>query len=95
MKSEQKSSDKPSRKSPPYALFNLIVIVVAIFYGVYYQINKAGNKISLADELPIKEEEVYNDEEKIRLLTADELKSFDGSKEMHFICTRIKIYSQF
>lgn len=62
---------RSSNRSPPYALFNLVVILVAVAYGAYYQIylSKDGT-----DDLKHSEDET----EKISLFTAEELKKFDG-----------------
>lgn len=67
---------KKSNRSPPYALFNLLVIVVAIIYGAYYQmyINKDATKV---DEVVEGEDDLI----KIPLFTAEQLKQFDGVSE--------------
>lgn len=76
--SQSNERRKSSNRSPPYALFNLLVIVVAVLYGAYYQMylskdpatNEAADVNQSAD-----------DTEKIPLFTADELKKYDGVSE--------------
>lgn len=69
---------RKSNRSPPYALFNLLVIVVAIIYGAYYQmyLNKDATKV---DEVVEGEDDLI----KIPLFTAEQLKQFDGVSEYH------------
>lgn len=67
------SDKKKSNRSPPYALFNLLVIVVAIIYGCYHQFyikdaeNKEPAEIDESDDLV-----------KIPMFTAEELKKYNG-----------------
>lgn len=76
--SQIKSSGKESKRSPPYALFNLLVIIVAIIYGVYYQlyIKDADNETNAV----VEESE---DMVKIPMYTADELKKYNGEGEFY------------
>lgn len=84
---DQQTSEKTkrsSKRSPPYALFNLLVIVVAIAYGAYHQMYLAKDATTASEELadvPTGEDEM----EKIQLFTADELKKFDGVSKYHII----------
>lgn len=75
---------RKSNRSPPYALFNLLVIVVAIIYGAYYQmyLNKDATKSEEAPKVPQSEDELI----KIPLFTAEQLKQFDGVGEFHVTC---------
>lgn len=76
MDKEQSASKKKSTASPPYALFNLLVIVVAIIYGAYYKmyLEKDPSKSEDPADVQLVEDEMV----KIPLFTADELKKFDG-----------------
>ena len=79
MDKEQSSGKKKSNRSPPYALFNLLVIIVAIVYGIYYQtyINKDAPPSDESVDVKTDEKET----EKVPLFTAEELKKFDGVSE--------------
>lgn len=79
MDQEQSSGKRKSNRSPPYALFNLLVIIVAIIYGAYYQmyLSKDVAKSEESADAQQSEDELI----KIPLLTADELKKFDGVSE--------------
>lgn len=67
---------RKSNRSPPYALFNLLVIVTAVIYGGYHQMylskDEAAPEVEKSDENP-----------KILLFTADQLKKFDGISKTH------------
>lgn len=65
---------KKSNKSPPYALFNLVVIVVAIIYGIYYQSSMKEAEISQTTD---SEQAEY----KIPMFTVEELSLYDGEGE--------------
>jgi hypothetical protein len=65
-------SPKKSNRSPPYALFNLVVILVAIFYGIYYQLYVKDAEIDTVVESS------DQSEYKIPMFTAEELKQFNG-----------------
>lgn len=83
MDKEQPSDKrKVSNRSPPYALFNLLVIVVAIMYGAYYKmyLEKDPAQSEVAD-VP-----ESDDLQKIPLFTADDLKKFDGVSEYCIVC---------
>jgi hypothetical protein len=70
---------KESKRSPPYALFNLLVIIVAIIYAAYYHIY-----LKDAETLPSGARE--NDElTDIPMFTAEQLKSFNGEGECQTI----------
>lgn len=60
---------RKSNRSPPYALFNLLVIVVAICYGAYYQMYSKEATEETTGE---------GDLQRIPLFTAEELKKYDG-----------------
>lgn len=74
---------RKSNRSPPYALFNLLVIIVAILYAMYYQ-------LYLKDAESIEQETAAEDAFKIRMFTSDELKNFNGEGECQrkfmFVC---------
>lgn len=72
---------RESKRSPPYALFNLLVIIVAIIYGAYYQIylKDAENQETPA-EVVQSESEV-----KISMFTTEELKKYNGEGTYIFI----------
>lgn len=70
----QATNGRRSNRSPPYAVFNLLVIIVAILYGAYYQ-------MYLSKDPATEEAAVSDDTEKIQLFTAEELKKFDGVGE--------------
>jgi hypothetical protein len=76
MDKEDSSSRRKSNRSPPYALFNLLVIVVAIIYGAYYKmyLEKAPNSSEEPADVQMVEDEMV----KIPLFTAEELRKFDG-----------------
>ncbi|XP_070491849.1 neuferricin [Chironomus tepperi] len=65
-------STKKSNRSPPYALFNLVVILVAIGYAVYvkFYINDAETDQAVKS--------VDQGEYKIPMFTAEELKQYNG-----------------
>lgn len=71
--SQKSGHKKKSNRSPPYALFNLLVIIVAIIYGVYYQmyLKDADNETIAA----VKEKKDYV---KIPMFTVEELKKYNG-----------------
>lgn len=73
---------RTSRKSPPYALFNLLVIVTAIIYGVYYQmyVKDAPENLEATGE-----EQNEDDLHKIPMFTAEELKKYNGEGECNFL----------
>jgi uncharacterized membrane protein len=79
MDKEESSSKRKSNRSPPYALFNLLVIVVAIIYGAYYKmyLEKAPNSSEEPADVQMVEDEMV----KIPLFSAEELKKFDGVGE--------------
>jgi hypothetical protein len=75
----QQHQDKrrESKRSPPYALFNLLVIIVAIVYGAYHQLY-----LKDAEHQEIQDEVVESDNElKIPMFTADDLKKYNGEGE--------------
>lgn len=75
---DQSNERRKSNRSPPYALFNLLVIVTAILYGAYHQMYLS--KDATSDEAV----EIITGEgdlQKIQLFTAEELKKFDGVSE--------------
>lgn len=72
MEKEQSKKTAKSNRSPPYALFNLLVIVVAVIYGAYYQMYL--RKDATQSEQIVTE----NEEVKIQLFTSEELKKYDG-----------------
>lgn len=81
---QQQTSEKIKRsnRSPPYALFNLLVILVAIAYGAYHQMYLAKDPATTASVQQSIDVPSTNDElEKISLFTVDELKKFDGVSE--------------
>lgn len=79
---QAKEGRKPkSNRSPPYALFNLLVIIVAVVYGAYYQMYLS--KDPAANEPAIDDTQSEDNTENIPLFTADELKKFDGVSEYH------------
>lgn len=72
MEQEQSRESRRSNRSPPYALFNLLVIVVAIIYAVYYKmyLSQDGAKSGEALNRPAGQN--------FPLFTVDELKKYDG-----------------
>lgn len=76
MDQPQANERRKSNRSPPYALFNLLVIVVAIVYGAYYQMYLSKDAQVSDKVVEVLEEE--NDLQKIQLFTNDELKKFNG-----------------
>lgn len=75
-------STKKSNRSPPYALFNLVVILVAIGYAVYV-------KFYIEDvEINQTVESVDQSEFKIPMFTAEELKQFNGEGEYFYILNK-------
>lgn len=77
---ENKSTDgskspKKSNRSPPYALFNLVVILVAIVYGIYYQLYVKD--VEMEQTVESSDQSEY----KIPMFTAEELKQFNGEGE--------------
>lgn len=72
---ETTAQRKKSNRSPPYALFNLLVILTAIAYGAYHQ-------MYLSKEVKPEDVETSaggeDDLQKIPLFTAEQLKKFDG-----------------
>ena len=71
-------ADKPpqrSNRSPPYALFNLVVILVAIGYAVYVKFYNNDSQINQIVET------ADQTEYKIPMFTAEELKQFNGEGE--------------
>jgi hypothetical protein len=92
---EQQSSDgkqrKQSNRSPPYALFNLLVIVVAIIYAAYYQFYLNGSE-SLEKSAAVEADE--SDQFKIPMFTSEQLKAYNGEGECRlrpsniiYVCT--------
>lgn len=77
MDQPQTNERRKSNRSPPYALFNLLVIVVAIVYGAYYQMYLSKDAQTSGKVVEVQESE-EGDLQKIQLFTADELKKFDG-----------------
>lgn len=75
MDKEQSSGKRKSTRSPPYALFNLLVIVVALIYGAYYQMYLSRDATQ-SEQVVVTEGD--DDLERIPLFTAEELKKFDG-----------------
>lgn len=79
MEHQQDPARKKSNRSPPYALFNLLVIVTAVCYAMYYNMYLSPKGVE--------EEEVQlnqNEEEdlvKIPMFTAEQLAKFDGISE--------------
>lgn len=75
----QDAERRKSNRSPPYALFNLLVIIVAIIYGAYYQmyISKDATGKEETKDVPQNDDDLI----KIPLFTADELKKYDGVSE--------------
>ena len=48
------NGSRKSNRSPPYALFNLVVILVAIAYGIYYQLYLKDTEVSArVDKKPL------------------------------------------
>lgn len=75
---ELKGHKRKSNRSPPYALFNLLVIIVAIIYGAYHQLY-----LKDVENVEIDAEVVQSDElVKIPMLTVDELKSHNGEGDV-------------
>lgn len=72
---EQEQLKRKSNRSPPYALFNLLVIIVAIIYGAYYQMYLSKPP---SDPETVADVQEANDSDRIPLFTAEELKKFDG-----------------
>jgi hypothetical protein len=73
---DDQNGRRKSNRSPPYALFNLLVIVVAVIYGAYYQMYLSTDETAEVDS-KAGEEEL----QRIPLFTASELKKFDGVSE--------------
>jgi hypothetical protein len=71
MDNQQDEKRKTSNRSPPYAIFNLLVIFVAILYGVYYQIYQKDAEINQT-------EQPDTNDYKIPMFTADELAQYNG-----------------
>lgn len=71
---------RKSNRSPPYALFNLLVIVVAIIYGAYYQLYVKDTTESSETTASVVEES-DDDLVKISMFTAEELKKYNGEGE--------------
>lgn len=69
---------KKSNRSPPYALFNLLVIIVAIIYAVYYQLYMNDGE-NLEEAVAGGRDE--SDQFKIPMFTSDELKEYNGEGE--------------
>ncbi|CAG9803024.1 unnamed protein product [Chironomus riparius] len=69
---EAEKLPKRSNRSPPYALFNLVVILVAIGYAIYVKFYNNGTEINKTVE------SVDQTEYKIPMFTAEELKQFNG-----------------
>jgi hypothetical protein len=67
---------RQSNRSPPYALFNLLVIVCAIVYAAYYHLN-SNDPASLKKEVEV----TAANEFKLSMFTADELKTYNGEGE--------------
>lgn len=79
----RREKKKISNRSPPYALFNLLVIMVAIIYGAYHQfyLKDAENKETKPEVVAHSD----NDNDlKIPMLTIDELKKFNGEGKLPF-----------
>jgi hypothetical protein len=72
---DDQNGRRKSNRSPPYALFNLLVIVVAVIYGAYYQMYLS------TDETAEVEDKTGDELQRIPLFTASELKKFDGVSE--------------
>lgn len=85
MDKEQSSGKRrSSNRSPPYALFNLLVIIVALIYGAYYQMYLSKDATQ-SEQVAATDGAGENDPEKIILFTADELKKFDGISECQLV----------
>lgn len=76
---------RKSNRSPPYALFNLLVIVTAVIYGAYHQ-------MYLSNDEAAPEVENGNEHQKIPLFTADELKKFDGVSKYRQTINHVQKY---
>jgi hypothetical protein len=75
--SQDPNGRRKSNRSPPYALFNLLVIVTAVIYAAYHQ-------MYLSNEESKEVEDRTGDElQRIPLFTAEQLKKFDGVSEYH------------
>lgn len=70
---------KKSNRSPPYALFNLLVIIVAILYGAYYQMYVKDSTENLDSTGAVEESD--DDLVKISMFTTEELKKYNGEGE--------------
>lgn len=76
--SQDQNGARKSNRSPPYALFNLLVIVTAVVYGAYYQMYLS------TDEMEVEVvEKSGEDLQRIPLFTTEQLKKFDGVSEYH------------
>lgn len=76
----QENEPKRSNRSPPYAAFNLVVILVAIAYGIYYQMYLKEAEVSQ----PIGTEQ---NDFTIPMFTADELKKYNGEGKVNCYAT--------
>ena len=73
------ANKRKSNRSPPYALFNLLVIIVAIVYGAYYQMYVKDSLENLDTAGVVDESD--DDLVKISMFTAEELKKYNGEGE--------------
>lgn len=80
VKSNSNGGKRKSNRSPPYALFNLLVILTAIAYGVYYQIYVKDSP----ENSEVSGEQSEDDLVKIPMFTAEELKKYNGEGECNF-----------
>lgn len=80
--SEQTSARRKSNRSPPYALFNLLVIVVALIYGAYYQMYLSKDATQSEQAAVTEADENL---ERIPLFTVEELKKFDGLSKFSIV----------
>lgn len=79
MDQQSPNGKRKSNRSPPYALFNLLVIVVAIVYGAYYQMYLAKDPAKVETEADVQQTD--DETERIPLFSAEELAKFDGVSE--------------
>jgi hypothetical protein len=81
------SGRKKSNRSPPYALFNLLVIITAIVYGAYYQmyLKDAPETTEATGGGGVEQND--DDLVKIPMYTAEELKKYNGEGECNFFYT--------